>query len=217
MEIVIDLHESGAVCVGVQYMEEGNGALIKESRILFLDCGPSGCRPFSYVITPVVRSRDTGTDLVIAIYRSCVRQFSIAKNVVSTNGHPNLAGALAFSRWYARNERICVNHAVSNIRPARAAWAFAREILGENLPPWQVPIEPLKKMPPILQEFAEHLRRHRGNPESTLRVKMCFFGAIPFVSDRSASMPLQYADQCGAVWNGEGSGRQRPRRCGPNV
>ena len=84
MEIVIDLNESGAVCVGVQYMEEGNGALIKESRILFLDCGPSGCRPFSYVITPVVRYRDAGTDLVITIYRSRVRQFSIAKNVVST-------------------------------------------------------------------------------------------------------------------------------------
>jgi len=43
MEIVIDLNESGAVCGSVQCMEEGTGALIKESRILFLDCGlPSG-------------------------------------------------------------------------------------------------------------------------------------------------------------------------------
>jgi hypothetical protein len=49
MEIVIDLNEQGAVCVSVQCMEEGDGALIQESCILFLGCGPSGCRPVSYV------------------------------------------------------------------------------------------------------------------------------------------------------------------------
>jgi integrase/recombinase XerD len=113
---------------------------------------------------------------VMSQYRSKVEEFARYCRIkgVDDKTHLTLSGAQDFSRWYARRQRIQFRHALTNIRPALAAWAFARTALGESLPLWKPQPDPLRHAPSILREFADYLRQQRGNPESTIQVRITY-------------------------------------------
>lgn len=131
---------------------------------------------FAPAIERVWRTNRCLTDNVISLYRSRVEEFARYCRIkgLDDRTHLNLAGAEEFSRWYARRHRVPLHHALSNIRPALAAWSFARTVLGESLPPWRSARDPLRNAPEILREFADYLRQQRGNPESTIEVRVIY-------------------------------------------
>ncbi len=133
-------------------------------------------RIFAPAIERVWRSNRCLTDNVISLYRSRIEDFAGYCRIkgLEERAHLNLAGAEEFSRWYARRHRVSLRHALANIRPALAAWSFARTVLGESLPPWRPARDPLRNAPGILREFADYLRQHRGNPESTIEVRVIY-------------------------------------------
>lgn len=82
------------------------------------------------------------------------------------------AGVTVFARTYAREHDISEATACDSAHSALRAWALALAIVGEPSPRWEAPPAPPKPSSPLLGEFAEHLRRNRGNPESTIRQKV---------------------------------------------
>jgi site-specific recombinase XerD len=81
------------------------------------------------------------------------------------------AGVMIFSRWYARSQRLDVKKVFDAVHSALSTWAAARRTLGEELPPWSPTPDAVSSLSPLLREFAEHLREHRGNPRCTVHKK----------------------------------------------
>jgi integrase/recombinase XerD len=109
----------------------------------------------------------------IVMYRERVQHFVDYCKVkgLSDQSELTLAGAWRFARWYARRYRVAFCHAFAISRSALGTWAQARRTLGEELPPWKPTRDPLQSLPPLMRAFADHLRRHRGNPPHTIHVK----------------------------------------------
>lgn len=82
-----------------------------------------------------------------------------------------LAGVTGFSQWYAHSHKLGFKQVFDAAHSALSTWAAARKTLGETLPPWTIAPDPLSLLTPLLREFAEHLRDHRGNPPGTLHKK----------------------------------------------
>lgn len=82
-----------------------------------------------------------------------------------------LAGVTAFSQWYARSHKLDFKQTFDTAHSALSTWAAARKTLGEELPPWIPTLDPLASLSPLLREFAEELREHRGNPPGTIHKK----------------------------------------------
>jgi site-specific recombinase XerD len=113
-------------------------------------------------------------DASIVMYRECVQRFVDYCKVerLSPDSELTLTGAANFAKWYASRNGTNPRYAFETARSALGTWAFARKSLGEPLPPWQAAAsDPLKLLPPLLQEFAEHSRQHRGNPANTIHKK----------------------------------------------
>ena len=114
------------------------------------------------------------SDAAIVMYRKRVRNFldyCKAKGL-SDKTELTLAGAQRFARWYVRHNEAKYGHAFPIMRSALSTWAHARRTLGEELPPWKPARDTLQTLPPLMLEFADHVRRHRGNPPRTIHVKM---------------------------------------------
>lgn len=86
-------------------------------------------------------------------------------------------GANRFLTWYANAHRINTTHlglARSSVRALRRVY----EVMGLPVPPWR----PVVSRPPpatvLLQDYASHLRHHRGNPEVTIRKKLDHVGKL---------------------------------------
>ena len=87
------------------------------------------------------------------------------------------AGAERFLAWYGHQRDIDTSrlHVVSS--PMRAL-RRVYEVAGESIPAWR-PVE--ARRPPasaVLREYAEHLARHRGNPEITVLKKLDHVGKL---------------------------------------
>ncbi|MFJ1260879.1 tyrosine-type recombinase/integrase [Cupriavidus sp. CuC1] len=82
------------------------------------------------------------------------------------------AGAMAFARWYARRRHTDAGSARHNAHCALRAWAFALRSMDHDLPVWESVSRRQEVQPPLLQEFAEYLRQHRGNPAMTVKKKI---------------------------------------------
>ncbi|MGH9776659.1 MAG: site-specific integrase [Candidatus Acidiferrales bacterium] len=81
------------------------------------------------------------------------------------------AGVRVFARWYACAYKLDFEDVFDRMHAALSTWATARRTLGEELPPWVPVPNPLASLSPMLREFAEHLREHRGNPPGTIHKK----------------------------------------------
>jgi integrase/recombinase XerD len=89
-----------------------------------------------------------------------------------------LAGVTGFSKWYARSRKVDFDRAFDVAHSALSTWAAARKTLGEELPPWAPATNPLSSLSPLLREYAEHLREHRGNPPGTIHTKVVHIGKL---------------------------------------
>jgi integrase/recombinase XerD len=134
-------------------------------------------RPIKSWIDPQIeriwRENHGLSDVAIVMYRQRVQNFvdyCKAKGL-SDQAELTLAGAQRFARWYTRRHRAKYCHVFSIVRSALGTWAHARRTLGEELPSWKPTRNPLQSLPPLMSEFAEHVRRHRGNPPHTIHVK----------------------------------------------
>jgi integrase/recombinase XerD len=114
------------------------------------------------------------TDRSIALYRMWVRRFVeyCRDRNLNRNSHLTLAGVKAFSSWYSRARRLDARETFWRAHGALGTWALALRTLGEPLPPWNETPGPSPSLPPLIQEFAEHLCEHRGNPASTIHKKI---------------------------------------------
>ena len=114
------------------------------------------------------------SEAAIRMYRERVQNFVdyCKTKRLSEKTELTLAGAQKFSKWYARRNKVTYLHTFRIIRSALSTWARARTTLGEELPPWNPTPKPLPTLPPLIEEFAEHVRRHRGNPPRTIQGKI---------------------------------------------
>lgn len=83
-----------------------------------------------------------------------------------------LKGATTFAKWYAQRHDIDEVNAFQNVRNSLHAWACARRALNDAVPEWTPAPDPKPLAPPLLEEFAAHLREHRGNPMVTITKKI---------------------------------------------
>jgi integrase/recombinase XerD len=116
----------------------------------------------------------------IHVYRLNVGRFIdyCCKHGLSENTQLTLAGVTAFSRWYARTRKVGFKTTFDAAHSALSTWAAARVTLGEKLPPWTPALDPISELSPLLREFAEHLRDHRGNPPPTIHKKAKHIGTF---------------------------------------
>jgi integrase/recombinase XerD len=113
------------------------------------------------------------SDQAIVMYRERVQHFvdyCKAKGF-SEEAELTLTGTRRFARWYARCNKARFCHVFPIACSALGTWAHARRTLGEELLPWKPTRDPLPTLPPLMQEFADHVRRHRGNPPRTIHLK----------------------------------------------
>lgn len=82
-----------------------------------------------------------------------------------------LHGARDFAQRYAREQKIDETLVFASARSALRAWAFAVRMLGGSPPPWQDG-RPSPRVRPLIREYCEFRRHHRGVAESTLGVEM---------------------------------------------
>jgi integrase len=110
----------------------------------------------------------------IHVYRLRVLRFIdyCRRRNLPDNTQLSLAGVTAFSRWYARSRKLDYRRTFDEAHSALSTWAAARKTLGEKLPLWSPPTDPLSLLSPLLREYADHLREHRGNPSVTVHKKL---------------------------------------------
>ena len=132
-------------------------------------------------------------DSSIVLYREWVQRFRAycgARRLKESN-ELTLAGVSRFAGWYARRRKINAELAFCSSRSALGTWALALKTLGESLPPWTATAAP-RSLSPLMQEFADHLRQHRGNPDNTIRKKawhVAMFNAFLRARDRRSQTP----------------------------
>ncbi len=110
----------------------------------------------------------------IAVYQRWIRRFNSYCKTKRLNEHAQLTliGVSAFARWFAHTHDMVEQTAFYSARSALRAWAFALTALGEQLPPWRTPDHSVCSKSPIIRDFADYLRQHRGNPEVTVHKKV---------------------------------------------
>jgi integrase/recombinase XerD len=86
-------------------------------------------------------------------------------------------GVRCFQVWYAHSRRITTASlalASSSLRSLHRVY----DVVGTPVPPWR----PVERRPapatPVLRDYAAHLGHHRGNPEVTIRKKICHVGKL---------------------------------------
>jgi len=139
--------------------------------------------------------------VVVRIWREnrCLRKNSIIQylrwirrfkaycrgKAVNEDAQLTLAGVRTFAKWYAQTRGVDSNNAFKGARSALRAWVLALSAMGYAVHRWVAP-EPSKHLPsPLLQEFAEHLRQHRGNPAVTIKKKIAHItGFLAFLRSR---------------------------------
>lgn len=77
-----------------------------------------------------------------------------------------------FATQYARDRKRNAHDVQASAVSALHAWAWACKALGVAVPNWQLP-PPIRLIPSlVMREFAEHLRKERGNPEVSINKKL---------------------------------------------
>lgn len=116
----------------------------------------------------------------IVVYLRWVERFKAYCGAASLDeSHElTLAGSYTFAQTYAREHNVSEQTAHHSAQCALRAWAVGLAASGRSLPQWRASPAPSKPSPPILAEFAEHLREHRGNPESTIHKQVAQISAL---------------------------------------
>lgn len=149
------------------------------------------------------RNTDTHPSLraVVRVWREnrCLRKNSIIQylrwvrrfkaycrgKAVKEESQLTLAGVCTFAKWYTQTQGIDGDNAFKGARSALRAWALALSAMGHAVPRWAAPPPPKHLPSPLLQEFAEYLRQHRGNPAVTIKKEITHItGFLVFLRSR---------------------------------
>ena len=113
-------------------------------------------------------------------YLLWVRRFKLycRAQALEESSQLTLADVGTFATWYANNRGIDRTAAFEGARSALRAWALALAVLGYPVPRWEPAPDPKSPPRPLLEAFADHLVRHRGNPAVTRKKKVAHIAAL---------------------------------------
>jgi integrase/recombinase XerD len=105
-------------------------------------------------------------------YLQWIRRFRVycAEQNLHEAAELTLDGVYRFTTWYSRRRQRKLRE-LAGARSAVYALSRVYKVMGLGVPAWRVE----KRPPPattLLRAFADHLMRHRGNPEQTVKGKL---------------------------------------------
>jgi len=86
-------------------------------------------------------------------------------------------GTAHFAAWYGRRRGIDPKQIV-DVQSAVHALHRVYRVLGLQPPTWSAPLPPVRPASALLQEFADHLVRHRGNPPMTVEKRLAHISRL---------------------------------------
>jgi len=108
-------------------------------------------------------------DNTAGLYLQWVRRFRAycARQKLAERTELTLDGACRFTAWYARCRHLNPRR-LGGARTALYALSRVYQVMGLSLPAWQAPRRVPHPATALLQGYAHHLARRRGNPEVTV-------------------------------------------------
>ncbi len=100
-----------------------------------------------------------------------------ARHGLDERAELTLSGAQRFIASYARLRGLDARR-LGSARTALYALGRVYQVMGLNPPAWQVRQPAPPPTTTLLREYADHLARHRGNPETTVHKKLAHIGKL---------------------------------------
>ncbi len=140
----------------------------------------TGTQPRRTQVVRIWRQNRCLRSSTVGLYLLWVRRFKAYCRAqdLEESSQLTLAGVDTFATWYAKRRGIERSLAFEGARSALRAWALALGVLGYPTPPWEPAPEPRSPSCPLLEEFSEHLARHRGNPMVTRKKKVAHIAGL---------------------------------------
>lgn len=124
------------------------------------------------------------------VYLQWIRRFRVycQQRQLEERAELTLTRARCFTAWYARRRHLDP-HRLGGARTALYALNRVYEVMGLKPPTWNARPRVRPPATALLRAFADHLLRHRGNPEATVRKQLDHVGKV-----------LKYLAQHGKTW-----------------
>ena len=116
-------------------------------------------------------------DSSAGVYLQWIKRFRVycARRALDERAELTLNGAGRFIACYAQLRRLDPRR-IRCARGALQALSRVYHVMGPTLPAWQPPKPIPLPATMLLREYADHLARHRGNPETTVHKKLAHIG-----------------------------------------
>lgn len=124
------------------------------------------------------------------VYLQWIRRFRgyCAQHQLDERAELTLEKARRFIDWYAGSRQLDAGR-LSGASTALHALSRVYQVMGLNPPTWRAAQRVQPPSDELLQAYADHLARHRGNPEVTVRKKLAHVGKV-----------LQHLARHGKTW-----------------
>ena len=86
-------------------------------------------------------------------------------------------GASRFAEWYGQCRQVD-HKQMAKAQTALHALNRVYQVMGLQPPRWSAPLPPDRPVSALLQEYANHLARHRGNPRVTVQKRLTHVGRL---------------------------------------
>lgn len=118
-------------------------------------------------------------DSSAGLYLQWIKRFRAycARDGLDERAELTLSGARRFIAWHAQIRHLDPRR-LGGARSALYALSRVHQVMGLNPPAWQIPESPRPPGTELLREYADHLGRHRGNPETTVHKKLAHIGKL---------------------------------------
>jgi integrase/recombinase XerD len=113
------------------------------------------------------------------LYLQWIKRFRVycARHRLDERTELTLCGAQRFIAWYAQLRHLDPRR-LGGARTALYALSRVHHVMGLKPPAWQPPQPAPPPATTLLREYADHLARHRGNPETTMHKKLAHIGKL---------------------------------------
>lgn len=114
-----------------------------------------------------------------ALYLQWIRRFRIYSATHGLDERTELTwdGASRFIAWYAQHRHLDPQR-LGLARTALYALSRVYLVMGLCPPAWRAARSAMPAVSALLQEYAEHLSRYRGNPPATIDKKLAYVGKL---------------------------------------
>lgn len=118
-------------------------------------------------------------DSSAGVYLQWIRRFRgyCAQRQLDERAELTLEKARRFIDWYAGSRQLDAGR-LCGASTALHALSRVYQVMGLNPPTWRVEQRVQASADELLQAYADHLARHRGNPEVTVRKKLEHVGKV---------------------------------------